>query len=54
MEWARGIWQVQEEIKEKPELHPGSVLILDQYADEKEGEECRSTAAIQWAHAWGR
>ena len=29
--------QVQEEIKEKPELHAGSVLILDEYADEKAG-----------------
>jgi hypothetical protein len=53
MEWARGIWQVQEETKEKPGLHPGSVLFLDEYADEKEGEECRSTAAIQWAHGEG-
>ena len=29
--------QIQEEIIEKPELHPGSVLILDEYADEKAG-----------------
>jgi len=31
--------QIREEIKEKPELHPGSVLILDEYADEKAGRE---------------
>ena len=31
--------QIRDEIKEKPELHPGSVLILDEYADEKEGRE---------------
>jgi SRSO17 transposase len=30
--------QIRDEIKEKPELHPGSVLILDEYADEKAGE----------------
>ena len=29
--------QIREEIKEKPELHAGSVLILDEYADEKAG-----------------
>jgi len=29
--------QIREEIKEKPELHSGSVLILDEYADEKSG-----------------
>lgn len=29
--------QIREELKEKPELHPGSVLILDEYADEKAG-----------------
>ena len=29
--------QIRDEIKEKPELHPGSVLILDEYADEKAG-----------------
>lgn len=29
--------QIQAEIKEKPELHPGSALILDEYADEKAG-----------------
>jgi len=29
--------QVQEEINEKPELQAGSVLILDEYADEKAG-----------------
>ncbi len=29
--------QIREEIKEKPELHPGSALILDEYADEKAG-----------------
>ena len=29
--------QIGEEIKEKPELHSGSVLILDEYADEKSG-----------------
>jgi len=29
--------QIREEIKEKGELHPGSVLILDEYADEKAG-----------------
>jgi SRSO17 transposase len=31
--------QIRDEIKEKPELHPGSVLILDEYADEKAGRE---------------
>ncbi len=35
----RGVYeQIQEEIKDKPELHAGSVLILDEYADEKAGE----------------
>jgi SRSO17 transposase len=29
--------QIQAEIKEKPELQPGSALILDEYADEKAG-----------------
>jgi SRSO17 transposase len=29
--------QIRDEIREKPELHPGSVLILDEYADEKAG-----------------
>jgi SRSO17 transposase len=29
--------QIRDEIIEKPELHPGSVLILDEYADEKAG-----------------
>jgi SRSO17 transposase len=29
--------QIRAEIIEKPELHPGSVLILDEYADEKAG-----------------
>ena len=29
--------QIQAEIKEKPELHPGSASILDEYADEKAG-----------------
>jgi len=29
--------QIQAEIKEKAELHPGSALILDEYADEKAG-----------------
>jgi len=32
--------QIREEIQEKPELHPGSVLILDEYADEKAGGGC--------------
>lgn len=31
--------QIRDEIIEKPGLHPGSVLILDEYADEKAGEE---------------
>jgi len=31
--------QIRDEIIEKPELHPGSVLILDEYADEKAGGE---------------
>jgi len=31
--------QIRDEIKEKPELHRGSVLILDEYADEKAGGE---------------
>jgi len=31
--------QICDEIIEKPELHPGSVLILDEYADEKAGGE---------------
>jgi SRSO17 transposase len=31
--------QIREEIKEKGELHPGSVLVLDEYADEKAGGE---------------
>jgi len=30
--------QIREEIIERPELHPGSVLILDEYADEKAGK----------------
>jgi SRSO17 transposase len=29
--------QIRDEIIEKPEVHPGSVLILDEYADEKAG-----------------
>jgi SRSO17 transposase len=29
--------QLRDEIKEKAEMHPGSVLILDEYADEKAG-----------------
>jgi SRSO17 transposase len=29
--------QIRDEIKEKAELYPGSVLILDEYADEKAG-----------------
>lgn len=29
--------QIRNEIKEKAEMHPGSVLILDEYADEKAG-----------------
>lgn len=29
--------QIRDEIKERPEIHPGSVLILDEYADEKAG-----------------
>lgn len=29
--------QIRDEIREKPALHPGSVLILDEYADEKAG-----------------
>lgn len=29
--------QIRDEIKEQPELHPESVLILDEYADEKAG-----------------
>lgn len=29
--------QIRQEIKEKPDLHAGSVLILDEYADEKAG-----------------
>jgi SRSO17 transposase len=36
--------QIREEIKEKPELHhSGSVLILDEYADEKAGGESAGT-----------
>jgi hypothetical protein len=36
--------QIREEIKEKPELHHGgSVLILDEYADEKAGGESAGT-----------
>jgi len=35
--------QIRDEIKEKPELHPGSVLILDEYADEKAGGESAGT-----------
>jgi SRSO17 transposase len=31
--------QICEEIKEQAELHPGSVLVLDEYADEKAGGE---------------
>ena len=31
--------QIRDEIKGKPELHQGSVLILDEYADEKAGGE---------------
>jgi SRSO17 transposase len=35
--------QIREEIIEKPELHAGSVLILDEYADEKAGEGSAGT-----------
>jgi SRSO17 transposase len=35
--------QIREEIKEKPELQSGSVLILDEYADEKAGGESAGT-----------
>jgi DDE superfamily endonuclease len=34
---------IREEIKEKPELHSGTVLILDEYADEKAGGESAGT-----------
>jgi SRSO17 transposase len=35
--------QIRDEITEKPELHAGSVLILDEYADEKAGGESAGT-----------
>jgi SRSO17 transposase len=35
--------QIREEIFEKPEVYTGSVLILDEYADEKAGEESAGT-----------
>jgi SRSO17 transposase len=35
--------QIRDEIIEKPELHPGSMLILDEYADEKAGEKSAGT-----------
>ena len=35
--------QIRDEIKEKPEVHPGSVLILDEYADEKAGGKSTGT-----------
>jgi SRSO17 transposase len=35
--------QIREEIKEKPELHSGSLLILDEYADEKAGGQSAGT-----------
>lgn len=43
--WSRqGVFeQICDEIKEKPELHPGSVLVLDEYADEKAGGESAGT-----------
>jgi len=42
--------QICDEIIEKPELHPGSVLILDEYADEKAGEK----SAGAWRQYNGR
>jgi SRSO17 transposase len=35
--------QIRDEIKEKAEVHPGSVLILDEYADEKAGGKSAGT-----------
>lgn len=42
--------QIREEIQEKPELHADSVLILDEYADEKAGEQ----SAGAWRQYNGR
>ena len=42
--------QICDEIIAKPELHPGSVLILDEYADEKAGEK----SAGAWRQYNGR
>jgi SRSO17 transposase len=35
--------QIRDEVTAKPELHAGSVLILDEYADEKAGGESAGT-----------
>ena len=45
--------QIREEIKEKPELHTGSLLILDEYADEKAGGQSAGTLR-QWNGRMGK
>jgi SRSO17 transposase len=45
--------QIQEEIKDKPELHSGSLLILDEYADEKAGGQSAGTLR-QWNGRMGK